>query len=156
MYYYMCFRWKLAIESASNLLKNIISQFLTKVNPNRIKKKMNGPSKSSVNVSRSETIVLTDPSIPRARKWMLTTANPTTAPATPTILSTSRIDVFLGPVETSVGDTNAHQHGIACVRQLDGQAQATALNKEKILKELRLLGLEQWRIFSLAKTFVRA
>jgi len=87
-------------------------------------------------------VVLTDPSLRRARKWMLTTANPSQAPATPTIPSTSRIDVYLGPVETSVGDTNAHQHGIACVRQLEGQAQATALSKEKIMKELKLLGLE--------------
>jgi len=103
---------------------------------------MSGPSKYTNNVTRTETIVLTDPSIQRARKWMLTTANPTIAP-TPTILSTSRIEVFLGPVETSVADTNAHQHGIVSVKQLDGQAQATALSKEKIMKELRLLGLEQ-------------
>jgi len=102
---------------------------------------MSGPSKYTNNVTRTETIVLTDPSIQRARKWMLTTANPTIAP-TPTILSTSRIEVFLGPVETSVADTNAHQHGIVSVKQLDGQAQATALSKEKIMKELRLLGLE--------------
>jgi len=99
---------------------------------------MSGPAKSSTSAMRSETIVLTDPSIPRARKWMLTTA----APATATTLSTNRIDVYLGPVETSVADTNAHRHGIVCVRQLDGQAQATALSKDKIMKELKLLGLE--------------
>ena len=99
---------------------------------------MSGPAKSSTSAIRSETIVLTDPSIPRARKWMLTTA----APVTQITQSTNRITVYLGPVETSVADTNAHRHGIVCVRQLDGQAQATALSKDKIMKELRLLGLE--------------
>jgi len=99
---------------------------------------MSGPAKSSTNVTRSETIVLTDPSVPRARKWMVTTA----AQTTQTTQSTNRIIIYLGPVETSVADTNAHRHGIACVKQLEGQAQATALSKDKIMKELRLLGLE--------------
>ena len=99
---------------------------------------MNGPAKSSTNALRSETVVLTDPSIPRARKWMLTTQ----APVTQTTLATNRIAVHLGPVETSLNGTGAHRHGIVCVKTLDGQAQATALSKEKIMKELRLLVLE--------------
>ena len=99
---------------------------------------MNGQDKSSTNAMRTETIIMTDPSIPRARKWMLTTA----AQPTQTTLKTSRIAVYLGPVETSVADINAHRHGIACVQLLEGQAQATALSKDKIMKELKLLGLE--------------
>jgi len=99
---------------------------------------MNGPNKSSKSALRTETVVLTDPAIPRARKFMLTTA----AQVTATTLETSRITVFIGPVETSVADTNAHRHGIVCVKPLAGQTQATALSKDKIMKELKLLGLE--------------
>jgi len=55
-----------------------------------------------------------------------------------TTLRTSRINVRLGTVETS---PNGHRHGIVSVQPLDEQAQATALSKDKIIKELEKLKL---------------